>query len=224
MFHRRSLDSAVGSIKLVIMCEWIFCEYTCNKIMHLLWLRAQWTVTILSNVENEPCKMINGFGRHVENMYSLSDISNLVCIVMWWEYKQQQPWNSVDITTCYAVTHSIIHVNSCHRVAPVGRILRNLEAHHVFRCDQAALRTPLSVCPSVYICLSVTQFSLCSCHRIIMKFSGVITIDKSDVHTKSQGQRSKVKVTEVKTEFSRFRTETPVGIHVWLRNEAQSLK
>ena len=37
--------------------------------------------------------------------------------------------------------------------------------------------TPLSVRPSV--CLSLT---LCSCHRIIMKFSGVITIDKSNVH------------------------------------------
>ena len=43
-----------------------------------------------------------------------------------------------------------------------------------------------------------------------MKLSGVITIDKSDVHAKSQGQRSKVKVTEVKTQFSRFRTVTPV--------------
>ena len=56
-------------------------------------------------------------------------------------------------------------------------------------CDQAALRTPLSVCLSV--CLSVTPFSLCSSHRIIMKFSGVITTDKSDVHAKGQGQGSR---------------------------------
>ena len=34
---------------------------------------------------------------------------------------------------------------------------------------------------------------------MIMKFSAVITIDKSDAHAKGQGQRSKVKVTEVKT-------------------------
>ena len=34
-----------------------------------------------------------------------------------------------------------------------------------------------------------------------MKFSVVITIDKSDVHAKGRGQRSKVKVTEVKTNF-----------------------
>ena len=54
-----------------------------------------------------------------------------------------------------------------------------------------------SVCLSVR--LSVTPFWLCSHHRIIMKFSGVITSDKSDVHAKGQGQRSKVKVTEVTT-------------------------
>ena len=57
--------------------------------------------------------------------------------------------------------------------------------------------------------LSVTP-SLCSHHRIIMKFSGVITNDKSDVHAKGQGQRSKVKVTEVKTQLNRFQTVTPV--------------
>ena len=45
-----------------------------------------------------------------------------------------------------------------------------------------------SVRPSVR--LSVTPFWLCSHHRIIMKFSGVITSDKSDVHAKGQGQRS----------------------------------
>ena len=57
-----------------------------------------------------------------------------------------------------------------------------------------------------------------------MEFSGVIIIEKSDVHARGQGQRSKVKVTEVKTQFSRFRTVTPVSIHIWLRNDAQSLK
>ena len=82
----------------------------------------------------------------------------------------------------------------------------------VFSCDQAALRTLLSVHPSVClsVCLSVTPFSLCSGYRIIMKFSGVITNDKSDVHVKGQGQRSKVKVTEVNTQLNRFRTVTPV--------------
>ena len=35
---------------------------------------------------------------------------------------------------------------------------------------------------------SITPFSLCSHHRIIMKVSGVITNDKSDVHPKGQSQ------------------------------------
>ena len=79
-----------------------------------------------------------------------------------------------------------------------------------------------SVCPSVR--LSVTPFSPCSHHRIIMKFSGVITMVKSDVHAKGQGQRSKVKVTEVNTQLSRFRTLTPVWIHIWQWNHAHSWK
>ena len=78
-----------------------------------------------------------------------------------------------------------------------------------------------SVCLSV--CLSVTPFWLCSHHHIIMKFSGVITSDWSDVHAKCQGQRSKVKVTEVTTQLNRFRTVTPVWIHIWWWNAAYSL-
>ena len=82
-----------------------------------------------------------------------------------------------------------------------------------------------SVCPSVClsVCLSVTPFSPCSHHRIIMKFSGVITMVKSDVHAKGQGQRSKVKVTEVTTQLNRFRTVTPVWIHIWWWNYTYSL-
>ena len=43
-----------------------------------------------------------------------------------------------------------------------------------------------------------------------MKFWGIITSDKSDVHEKDQGQKSKVKVTEVTTQLNRFRAVTPV--------------
>ena len=75
------------------------------------------------------------------------------------------------------------------------------------------LSVRLSVCPSV--CLSVTPFWLCSHHRIIMKFSGVIINDQSKVHANGQGQRSKVKVTEVTTQLNRFRTVTPVWIPIW---------
>ena len=80
-------------------------------------------------------------------------------------------------------------------------------------------------CPSVRlsVCLSVTPFWLCSHHRIIQKFSGVITNDRSDVHAKGQGQRSKVKVTEVTTQLNRFRTVTPVWINIWWWNHAYGL-
>ena len=91
----------------------------------------------------------------------------------------------------------------------------------IFSCDQAALQMVFSVRPSVR--LSVTPFWLCSHHRIIMKFSGVITNDQSKVHAKGQGQRSKVKVTEVTTQLNRFRTVTPVWIHIWWWNDAYSL-
>ena len=58
----------------------------------------------------------------------------------------------------------------------------------IFSCDQAAMRTVISICPSV--CLSdVTFFSQCSCHCMIIKCSVVITNDRNDVHPKCQGQR-----------------------------------
>ena len=82
-----------------------------------------------------------------------------------------------------------------------------------------------SVCPSVCpsVSLSVTPFWLCSHHRIIMKFLGVITNDQSKVHAKGQGQRSKVKVTQVTNQLNRFRTVTAVWIHIWWWNDAYSL-
>ena len=83
-----------------------------------------------------------------------------------------------------------------------------------------------SVCLSVRlsVCPSVTPFSPCSHHRIIMKFSGVLTMVRSDVHAKDQGQRSKAKVTEVNTQLSYFRTLIPVWIHIWQWNHAHSWK
>ena len=110
------------------------------------------------------------------------------------------------------------------------RVFRRLSRSSFFSCDQAAIWLVQSVCLSVRlsvclsVCLSVTPFSPCSHHRIIMKFSGVITMVKSDVHAKGQGQRSKVKVTEVNTQLSRFRTLTPVWIHIWQWNHAHSWK
>ena len=89
-------------------------------------------------------------------------------------------------------------------------------------CNHAINHFSISglICHLPSVRLSVTPFWLCSHHRIIMKFSGVITSDKSDVHAKGQGQRSTVKVT---TQLNRFRTVTPVWIHMWWWNDAYSL-
>ena len=90
------------------------------------------------------------------------------------------------------------------------------ERRIIFSSDQAALKTLISVHLSVCLsCLSGTLSKLCSPHCIIKKLSGVITVDKSEVHAKGQGQRSKVKFTKVKTQLSCFRTVTPVWIHMW---------
>ena len=66
----------------------------------------------------------------------------------------------------------------------------------------------IDVCPSV-----CHTFFIMFPHRTIIKFARVISIDRSDVHTK--GQRLKVRVIEVKTQFTLFRTMTPVWIHIW---------
>ena len=101
----------------------------------------------------------------------------------------------------------------------------NTILHIIFSCDQAALWMVFSVCLSfrLSVCLSVTPFWLCSHHRIIMKFSGLIAKDQGNVHAKGQGQKSKVKVTEVTTQLSRFRTVTSVWIHIWWWNDTYSL-
>ena len=131
-------------------------------------------------------------------------------------------WVFMKIWIIFKSCCSLWHVENFRKYS--NHILKD-----IFSCDQAALQmvfsvrpsVRLSVCPSVR--LSVTPFSPCSHHRIIMKFSGVITMVKSDVHAKGQGQRSKVKVTEVTTQLNRFRTVTPVWIHIWWWNYTYSL-
>ena len=75
-----------------------------------------------------------------------------------------------------------------------------------------------SVCPSVLLSVRLSHI-LENVPLIVSSWN----FDKSDVHEKGQGQRSKVKVTEVKIKFSRFRTLTTVWIHIWQWNDAQSL-
>ena len=114
----------------------------------------------------------------------------------------------------------------CNSVPYIKSELNSDCYQYFFSCDQAALQMVFSVRLSVCLSVrpSVTPFSPCSHHRIIMKFSGVITMVKSDVHAKVQGQRSKVKVTEVNTQLSHFRTLTPAWIHIWQWNHAHSWK
>ena len=94
--------------------------------------------------------------------------------------------------------------------------------HDIFSCDQAALQMVFSVCPSVRLSVCHTFLTMfpSSYHHEIFR---VITNDQSKVHAKGQGQRSKVKVTEVTTQLNRFRTVTPDWIDIWWWNDAYSL-
>ena len=89
-------------------------------------------------------------------------------------------------------------------------------------CLSVFLSVYLSVCLSLCLCLS-QLLSLCFLHGIIMKFSGVITIDRSDVYANIQGQKSKVKVTGVKTQIGCFGTITPVWFLIWWWNDSTKL-
>ena len=120
----------------------------------------------------------------------------------------QMPWRHSDVDVPTVVT-MVINIQLC--IPPY------------FLAATKQLYEWLSPSVRLSVRLSVTPFWLCSHHRIIMKFSGVITTDKSDVHAKGQGQRSKVKVTEVTTQLNRFRTVTPVWIYIWWWNDAYSL-
>ena len=74
------------------------------------------------------------------------------------------------------------------------------------------------------VCLSVCLSYLFDYVPIIVSswnFQELLPVTK--VHAKDQGQRSKVKVTEVTTQLNRFRTVTPVWIHIWWWNDAYSL-
>ena len=135
----------------------------------------------------------------------------------------------------WMITHTYIasvlncaDLPSCHGWANFGPLVaktlrRGISAE--LSPQESFLRTSSWMTGSVRLSVrpSVTPFSPCSHHRIIMKLSGVITTDKSDVHAKVQGQRSKVKVTEVNTQLNRFWTVTQVWIHIWWWNDAYSL-
>ena len=112
-------------------------------------------------------------------------------------------------------------------LCPRSSFWRWFLTYSIFSCEQAAPRRLLSVCPSVRpsVCLSVCPPVCCTFSTMFLPLyhHEVITNDRSDVHGKGQGQRSKVKVPEVKTPFSRFGTVTQVWVDIWWWNDAQSL-
>ena len=81
----------------------------------------------------------------------------------------------------------VSHADRLFEVMGQKSMCKHQTKWRVFSCDQAAIWLVQSVCLSVRP--SVTPFSPCSHHCIIMKFSGVITMVRN-VHAKGQGQRS----------------------------------
>ena len=117
-------------------------------------------------------------------------------------------WKSCGLIAMFSQSDYIRITNkvcfqTMHLCSPKQPAMINIQFYGYFSCEQAALRTLLSVRPSVClsVCLSVTPFSQRFSHCFIMKFPGVITTDKNDVHAKSQSHMSKVKVTDVKANF-----------------------
>ena len=119
------------------------------------------------------------------------------------------------------------HLNPCEMATlsrtivlgfPKPRSVCSYVVDDVFSCNQAALWMVQSIRPSVRP--SVTPFWLCSHHHIIMKFSWVVTSDKKWRPCKRS--RSEVKVIELNSQLSRFRTVTLVWIQISWGNDVQS--
>ena len=107
-----------------------------------------------------------------------------------------------------------------HHFVPIGKFKLKLQSGNaqfgsnstIFSCDQAALQMVFSVCPSV--CLS-HLFDYVPIIVSSWNFQELLPMTKVS--------RSKVKVTKVTTQLNRFRTVTPVWIHIWWWNDAYSL-
>ena len=98
-----------------------------------------------------------------------------------------------DISCCHAC---ILHTTlvTCYQIYNIIQHLSHVIKYITFLAATKQLYDWFSPCVGPSVCLSVRPshlFLLCSHHRIIMKFSGVLINDKSDVHAKGQGQRSR---------------------------------
>ena len=130
--------------------------------------------------------------------YAAIDIWYVVSATgIWYEilaHVKSGPWLAFYLRNADIERYSVTHFT--------GRLWAHIWnlVNNIFSCDQAALRTLLSVCLSVRlsVCLSVRPsvipISLCSHHRIIMKFSGVLlpmTKVMCMQKVKVRGQRSR---------------------------------
>ena len=142
--------------------------------------------------------------------------SSLEALVISWKLrrlflaatKQLYEWFSPSV-------HPSVRLSVCLSVCP----------SHLFSCDQAAIWLVQSVCPSVCpsVRLSVrhtffTMFPSSYHHEIFRSYY------YGQKWCPCKRSRSEVKVTEVNTQLSRFRTLTPVWIHIWQWNHAHSWK
>ena len=125
--------------------------------------------------------------------------------------------------------HKTLHISSSTVVHCFISTIRNTQ---LFSCDQAALWMVQSVRPSVRpsVCLSVRpSVCLSVCHTCLTMFPSSYHHEIFRSYYQWQKwrpckrSRSEVKVTEVTTQFNRFRTVTPVWIHIWWWNGTYSL-
>ena len=99
----------------------------------------------------------------------------------------------------------------------------------LFSCDQAALWMVQSVCLSVRpsvclsVCLSVVRHTFLTMFPSSYRHEITRSYYQWQKWRPCKRSRSKVKVTEVTTQLYRFRTVTPVWIHVWWWNDAYNL-
>ena len=182
--------------------------------MRPLTLHPRWFAELISPIGS--CYNVNSFHiNHVVNI-PVSECFIVNATICNWGYIVN------GIYTVWYRKFTFAHFKFTYLFLDIGHGSPNA-FYHIFLAATKQLYKWYFPSVRLSVCLSVTPFWLCSHHRIIMKFSEVITNGQSKVHAKGQGQRSKVKVTEVTTQLNRFRTVTPVWIHIWWWNDAYSL-
>ena len=88
-------------------------------------------------------------------------------------------------------------------------------------CLSVCLSVHLSVCHTFFTMFMSLYYQLSSNFQKLLALTKVMSMRKIKVRDqRSRSQRSK----QILSQFGHFRTVTLVWIHIWLRNNAQSLK